>query len=291
VVLSGRADQKRLFDGQTIVSFAGALRHELANRAAQYAATHELPHCHSYGQSATVCFESYDGDLRNGNFISASYKAIVRNPNWRRRLRKVHSQGQKSLPRHERGRIWRELDACTSSDALLMNVFCYPRVLRHERIRSLLNIRPKATPEFGFLARVPLTNGKVDRTEVDMRLDQLLIEAKLTESNFQRSSKDAMDYYCDFRDVFDCDELPQNAHCYFSYQLLRNVLAAHSADQSFCVLTDARRPELIEAWYAVMKCIRPVELRARCKVLAWQELAKVLPTSLQKFLEAKYGIV
>jgi hypothetical protein len=32
--------------------------------------------------------------------------------------------------------------------------------------------------------------------------------------------------------------------------------------------TDARRPALIEAWYAVMKCIRPVELRVRSIGLA-----------------------
>src|SRR5947209_11371597 len=33
-----------------------------------------------------------------------------------------------------------------------------------------------------------------------------------------------------------------------------------------CVLLDARRPELIEAWYAVMKCVRIADLSTRCKV-------------------------
>ena len=69
--------------------------------------------------------------------------------------------------------MWRELDACTSSDALLMNVFCYPGVFKDGRFR----------------ARVPLANGKFDRTEVEMRLGELLIEAKLTESDFQRAPK------------------------------------------------------------------------------------------------------
>jgi hypothetical protein len=267
------------------------LRRELSCRAQQYAAKHELPYCLSYGQQPTVCFESYENEHRHGNFIPASYKAIVKNPNWRHRLRKVHSQGRKSLPRSEYGRTWRELDACTSSDALLMNVFCHPRVLKDEPIRSVLNIDRRAVPEFGFLARVPLANGKFDRTEVDMRLDQLLIEAKLTESDFQRTPKAHMHSYRDFRGVFSHEELPQDTKYYFSYQLIRNVLAARAADCSFCVLADARRPDLIEAWYAVMKCVQLVELRARCKVLAWQELAKVLPNSLQEFLEAKYGIV
>jgi hypothetical protein len=57
------------------------------------------------------------------------------------------------------------------------------------------------------------------------------------------------------------------------------------------VLTDARRPELIEAWYAVMKCVRPVDLRTRCKVFTWQELAKALPRGLREFLGEKYDIV
>ena len=60
---------------------------------------------------------------------------------------------------------------------------------------------------------------------------------------------------------------------------------------SFCVLLDARRPDLIEAWYAVMKCVRIADLRTRCKVLTWQELSEVLPIGLQKFLDLKYGIV
>jgi hypothetical protein len=55
----------------------------------------------------------------------------------------------------------------------------------------MLDVRPRVIPEFGFRARVPLANGKFDRTEVDMRLGDLLIEAKLTESNFQRAPKAA----------------------------------------------------------------------------------------------------
>jgi hypothetical protein len=102
------------------MNLAASLRRELSQRAERYALKHGLPHCLSYGGSPTVCFESY-GDSRHGNFLPASYKAILRNPNWRRRLQKVHSQGRNSLPRYEDG-IRRELDACTSSDALLMNV-------------------------------------------------------------------------------------------------------------------------------------------------------------------------
>jgi len=51
-----------------------------------------------------------------------------------------------------------------------MNVFCYPSAFRDGRVCSMLDVKPSAIPNFGFRARVPLANGKFDRTEVDMRL-------------------------------------------------------------------------------------------------------------------------
>jgi hypothetical protein len=57
------------------------------------------------------------------------------------------------------------------------------------------------------------------------------------------------------------------------------------------VLLDARRPDLIGAWFDIMKCVRIADLRTRCKVLTWQELAEVLPPELRRFLDQKYGIV
>ena len=72
--------------------------------------------------------------------------------------------------------------------------------------------------------------------------------------------------------------------------MIRNVLAAHAAGASFCLLADARRPDLREQWFAVMRCVRDAELRTRCKMLTWQELAEVLPERLQEFLAEKYGI-
>jgi hypothetical protein len=96
--------------------------------------------------------------------------------------------------------------------------------------------------------------------------------------------------YRDFADVFDADALPQTETHYLSYQLLRNVLAAHALQCSFCVLLDARRPDLTESWYAVMKCVQPADLRTALRVLTWQELAQSLPNTLQEFLASKYGI-
>jgi hypothetical protein len=183
-----------------------------------------------------------------------------------------------------------ELDSSTRSDALLMNIFCHPSVKRDGRLAALLGAEPGTSPCFGYKARVPLTNGRFDRTEVDMRLADLLVEAKLTESEFQSAEKGMLWAYRDFLDIFDREQLPQADDRYLSYQLLRNVLAACALKCSFCVLVDARRPDLADAWYAVIKCVKRVDLRITLKILTWQEVAQHVPPRLQAFLAVKCGI-
>jgi hypothetical protein len=270
------------------MNFATMLRLELAERARRYAELHGLPYCLSYGESPSVCFAPSEQDARHGNFLLASYKAILASPEWRRRLQKVHTQGRRSLPANDRGR-WMELDACTSSDALLMNIFCHPAAGRDGGIAAHLGASG-CSPCFGYRARVPLANGRFDRTEIDLRLGDLLVEAKLTESDFQSAKKSALHAYRDFTAVFDLALLPQTADRYQSYQLVRNVLAAYALQCSFCVLLDARRPDLIDAWYAVMRSVMPVELRTRLRLATWQELAHAATPGLRTFLETKYGI-
>jgi len=271
------------------MNFAALLRRELAELALKYAKSQTLRHCLSYGEMPVVCFVPDGSATGHGNFIRASYKAITANPAWRRRLAKVHPQGRRSLPASEHGR-WRELDSSTSSDALLMNVFCHPGVSRGGKAFDILGADAATAPRFGYKARVPLVNGRFDRTEVDMQLGNLLVEAKLTEGDFQRAEKRVLATYRDFHEVFDAEQLPQTEHHYLSYQLLRNVLAAYALQCSFCVLLDGRRPDLTETWYAVMRCVKPVELRTALSVLTWQELAQVLPSRLRGFLAVKYGI-
>ena len=254
----------------------------------RYVEKHGFPHCESYGDPPTICFSPYDDGLRHGNFLADSYCAIVNHPEWRRRLEKVHAQAKRALPRSDR--TWRELDSSNSSDALLMNVFCYPGTLEDIRVLHLLGIDGPVALEFGLKARVPLLGEKFDRTEVDMRLGELLVESKLTESDFQSKAKAVVESYRDFAEVFERRALPRAGERYLSYQLIRNVLAAHAHACSFCVIADARRPDLMEAWYAVMRCVKPGDLRRRCKMLTWQELALVLPPALQNFLDEKYGI-
>jgi hypothetical protein len=267
---------------------AADLRRELSYRNQQYARQRELLCRESYGDPPVVCYLPCETGLTHGNFLPASYKAILKNEAWRKRLDKVHSLARTSLPRE--GRRWRELDSCNSSDALLMNIFCFTATLRNDAVADLLGVEERILPEFGFRPRVPLANGNSDRTEIDMRLSNLLLEAKLTETDFQRADESLVESYRDFQEVFDADCLPRWNGRYLSYQLIRNVLAAHHYGASFCVLSDARRPDLMEAWFAVMRCVRQLDLRLRCKVLTWQELAAVVARKLQAFLEEKYGI-
>ena len=104
--------------------YASALRQELVARNNSYASLNLLPHVTSYGGLPVVVYQQSECGRHHGNFISASYRAILRRPQWRKRLQKVHTQGRHSLP--VKDGLWRELDSSLSSDALLMNIFCYP---------------------------------------------------------------------------------------------------------------------------------------------------------------------
>ena len=269
-----------------LISYAFQLRQDVIARNLVYARSCGLRHVCGYGASGVVVYEP--GDQKHGNFLNASYRAIRHNPAWAHRLDKVHPSAGDCLPKGDHR--WRELDSCTSSDALLMNVFCHPRTLNQPLLCSTLNVQIGESPIFGFRARVPLANGLTDRTEVDMKLGNLLVESKLTESDFQTGGVEAVESYRDLHQVFDRNMLPQVRGQYVSYQLIRNVLAAHAFGLSLCVLLDARRPDLVEAWYAIMRCVKASELRTRCQVLTWQELSRTLPGTLQRFLQDKYGI-
>jgi len=270
--------------------YAAALRCELIERSRELAERNKLPHSFTYGEMPAVVFESYNEGKAHGNFMSASYRAIVHEANWRKRLTKVHTHLARSYSPFRNSRAC-ELDSCASSDALLMNIFCHPHANRSAHLRALLGVYESAIPEFGVRARVPLVTGKFDRTEVDLRFGDLLIEAKLTETDFQSKQKKYLEAYRDLKEVFDLKLLPHKGEVYFGYQLIRNVLAAYAQDCLFCVLADERRPDLKEMWYAVLQAVKPVTLRLRCKMLTWQELAAVLPRDLQLFLNRKYGIV
>ncbi len=316
------------------------LRRDLSARAHHLARTQKLLHDTSPGSNPVVIF-GHDENGRHGNFHPASYTNICANPEWLRRLSKVHTASRRSRARKDWQ--WMELDSCNSSDALLMNVFCHPEVFNGYTIAptvaNLLNVDPTAQPHFGINPGVPLklprkgrsklpselsgrANLLKDRTEIDLQLGALFLEAKLTESNFQLAAPRLIERYRDLETVFDLTRLPRKilstpsshppAEDYSQleepttpippppkpsrtlingYQLIRNVLAAYTADASFCVLCDARRHDLIETWYAILRAVHRPTFATRLKLLTWQELSTTLPADLQQFLEAKYGIL
>jgi hypothetical protein len=189
-------------------SYAAQLRRELAQRNRHWA--RGRAHVESYGSEAVVVYPPVDssGSLRHGNFFDPAYAAILQNPEWMRRLKKAHT-GRRTLPRADRP--WCELDSSTSSDALLMNVFCTPGVMESPQVRNFLGVDNGADVAFGWKARVPLKNGRTDTTEVDLRWGSLLIEAKLTEADFQTRAAAVVEGYRDFEEVFWPELLPRMA--------------------------------------------------------------------------------
>ena len=131
-----------------------------------------------------------------------------------KRLQKVHSQGRRSLP--ARDGSWRELDSSLSSDALLVNIFCYPGVTRRMQVCRILGLEPGSLPEFGFMPRVPLFSEVTERTEIDMKLGNVLFEAKLTEGDFQIRCAELVEQYRDLREVFECRQLPRAKRKYIA---------------------------------------------------------------------------
>jgi len=226
----------------------------------------------------------------HANFLTPSYRRILADPAWRARLSKTYTASARVPRSHDRRRA--ELDCANSSDALLMNLFCYPGLLRRPAVCALLNIDPGLRPEFGVRANLAMHRNEVDRTEIDMRLGPLLVEAKLTEGSFGTATRDRVSRYLALEEVFNLDELPwkPGGRELAGYQLIRGILAAHASNATFLLLCDQRRTDLREQWFRVLSAIRSYPLRAGMALLSWQELAATMPPTVKKFLAEKYGI-
>jgi hypothetical protein len=304
---------------------AAQLRRALNVRAAEFAREKGLLHDISPGDAPAVIF-GRDEQGRHGNFHPQSYERICADAAWLRRLGKPHTASRRSRARKDWR--WMELDTASSSDALLMSIFCHPEVFDGERlspgVAALFGVDGESRPCFGVRPGVPLrerptqrTRKKelVDRTEVDMVLGDLFCEAKLTENDFQTAAPALVEQYRDLTAVFDLERLPRRVTappplpanvdpddptvnlprrvsrpCIEGYQLIRNVLAAYAGEASFCLLVDARRGDLIEQWFAVLSAVKALSFASRLRIRTWQELAAALPRDLQSFLEMKYGI-
>ena len=270
-------------------AYSSSLRQELSLRNLQWTVEHGFSHEATLGKTPAILYRE-DEQGRHGNFLSASYERIRENPAWSRRLAKVHTSAKRALLSRDSGRC--ELDSSNSSDALLMNIFCHPETLENQIVAAMLGVNAGVEPVFGFRPRVSLHNGRTDCTEIDLKLGNLLIEAKLTEYDFQTAPRHLVERYRYFEEVFVVEDLEFDDSTVYSYQLIRGVLAAHASPESrFCLLCDCRRPDLVEAWYRITSTVKIYDLRCRLQLLTWQELARALPSGIQEFLRIKFGIV
>ena len=263
--------------------FTEALRKELGRRASAYAKKNSLSIRTS--KSGVVIFQANDRTSTHGNFFTPSYKGILKRSEWKSRLGKAHAAAAKSFPK---GDDIRELDSCMSSDALLMNVFCHPRAGEWKSLKSLLGVTA-TEPYFGFKAGVK-RNGRGDDTEIDMKLEGLVIESKLTEADFQQKTTDIVESYDRFEKVFHKEMLPKSGKGYFNYQLIRNILAAEQHICRFCLICDGRRPDLVREFYLTVRCVKDEGLRERMGVIFWQEIAKAVGNELKAYMMEKYGL-
>jgi hypothetical protein len=118
---------------------------------------------------------------------------------------------------------------------------------------------------------VPLKSGKLDRTEVDMRWGSLLVEAKLTEGDFQTCKATVAQGYRDFDTVFERELLPR-----LELRAARRRTAVEFAEEftqeweeaapdedlarefQAAIVARAREAEPVEAGYAGYQLIRNV---------------------------------
>lgn len=224
------------------------------------------------------------------SFQEKSWKAINENPLYLKRTYKKHPR-----VKTKKSGIF-EMQSSNSSDALAMNIFCYPDFSKIEEVRKLFKVSAFETIKFGYKAKVNKTvnnTDKKDSTDVDVFLNgNIFIECKLTEGDFTYKENNVVEQYTNFESVFDIGKLQKNKTQtkYKNYQLIRNILAAKQYDGRFILICDMRRPDLAKNFFQTVSCIKNIELRTKCEIIYWQDIAKVVGSELQSFLKFKYGI-
>jgi len=186
---------------------AKVLKLLIRSRSIEYAKKHSL----SYTEFKTaIVFENI-----KDNFLPSSYDRIINKKEWVECLNKRHSQVPNA----------KEMQSSNSSDALLMNIFCHPKINSWKGIRKLFGAS-EINPEFGTKPELCLKSGHGDRTEIDLAFENIIIEAKLTETDFTQKSVSAVKNYTDVEKIFHFNHLPNDGQKFFHYQIIRNILAS-----------------------------------------------------------------
>lgn len=279
---------------------ATLLRNELLSRAETYVKSGDLESnvYRSLGNPPTVLFRSHElgGQSRHGNFYPDSYAAIVDRPAHTSRLAKKHPGGMRSFGEADAISA-RELDSCTSSDALAMNIFCHSSIPGNGLLAGLFGFQKMPEPAFGYKAKLRFLRGAVESssTEIDIRFQSptrtVFVECKLTEPDFKTCRSSHVERYEGFVEAFNIPMLRTKDERYLNYQLIRNVLAARQHGSFFTLVCDERRSDLQASFHELVSAIVDVKLKKRCSLISWQQIAATLTPDFQSFLRAKYGII
>jgi len=242
-----------------------------------------LSHSESYAKKRGLKYQKYKSalifDRISDNFLAKSYLQIEKNQDWLSRLQKAHQNVEGAL----------EMKSSNSSDALLMNIFCHPKIGEWKGVRELFKVN-EIKPIFGFKPGIPLKDGQKDSTEIDLAFENIFAEAKLTESDFTQKDEHFVRNYQAVEEVFHFEKLPKKNEKILNYQIIRNILAAFHSDERHILLCDDRRGDLIRSYFDVVKCIKDVNVRQRCDIIFWQGIWKKVGKDLRELLSKKYGI-
>jgi len=212
------------------------------------------------------------------NFNHSSYLNIIKKPKWKPRLLKKHNH-------FNDGTL--EMQSSNSSDALLMNIFCYPKFKNWKGPSKLLRINTNKKFEFGWNPNFDNENQK-HKTEIDLKVGKTIFEAKLTEANFTKKRKEVVESYVDLHTIFEKSLLCHSNGQYTNYQLIRNILTAYKYGLNFTLLIDDRRIDLIKEFIITIKSIKSYDLRKNLNIITWQEIIDTCGEELKSYISKKY---
>lgn len=251
----------------------GKLKQEIRKHTLEFAKRNRISIDESH-ESAIIFYDIKD------NFHHESYENIINNKEWEKRLQKPH-QKLKDV---------KEMQSSNSSDALLMNIFCHPSINKWKGLKDLFGAEIESLC-FGHPGRVSLKDGKKDGTEIDMSFSDVFCEAKLTENDFTTKHKSIVENYSRFDETFNIEYLKRKNDEYHNYQIIRNILASREYNKRHVLICDERRADLIREYLNTVSCLHDMEIRIKCRVIFWQEIAEKCGESLREWIKEKYGIM
>ena len=260
------------------------LKAELTQKAVKYG--QKLTGNDSYRHPSVEPLSSVIYSQLEYNFHPEAFKNITAKKEFEKRFDKFHTNFNPDLK-------IKELQSSNSSDALAMNIFGHPLITKWKGIRDLLKVDHKAPLDISFGVHPGVKwMGKEDSTEVDIVINNIFCECKLTEGDFTHKNKEHVERYDLFAEVFHSDMLIQDDKYYYNYQLIRNILAAAENNYRFILFCDTRRPDLAKSFYQTIRCIKDnyLSLRMNCEIIYWQEIPLYAGKDLTEFLKDKYGI-